>query len=406
MVRIDTLQVRLNETPVGTLTLDRNERCEFRLLESYKRSYPRPVLGQRFLDDPDRVYATRARVPPWFSNLLPEGPLRGFIARQAGVVSSREFFLLHHLGGDLPGAVRITADEPPTHPDDTSIQTAGSEPENEDGLHFSLAGVQLKFSANRADRGLTIPVSGRGGDWIVKLPDNRYPRVPENEAATLSWARAAGIEVPAFNLVDIDAIDGIPPALRTFTERKALSIRRFDREDGGRRVHMEDFTQILGLFPEEKYDKYNYETIARLTLALTGNEGLNEFIRRLVFVIASGNGDAHHKNWTLLYPDGQTPKLSPAYDLVSTIQYLPDGKLALNFGKSKQWEDYSLDAFRRLGRKLEMNENDIAEQAEQAAHDTLAALSSDQEQTGYSAAMRATLRDHWKRIPLLAAHAT
>jgi hypothetical protein len=62
------------------------------------------VLGQIFLDDPDQVRSVRAGVPPWFSNLLPEGLLRSLIAKQAGVAETREFFLLRHLGEDLPGA--------------------------------------------------------------------------------------------------------------------------------------------------------------------------------------------------------------------------------------------------------------------------------------------------------------
>jgi serine/threonine-protein kinase HipA len=99
------------KSPVGQLNLTRNDGCEFRLLESYRNAYPRPILGQQFVDDPDHVHSSRQRTPPWFSNLLPEGPLRELIARQAGVSVYREFFLLQHLGEDLPGAVRIVAAE-------------------------------------------------------------------------------------------------------------------------------------------------------------------------------------------------------------------------------------------------------------------------------------------------------
>ena len=115
------LQVLLHDRAVGTLTLNQNDGCEFRLLESYKQAYPRPVLGQLFLDDLDQVHRSRARVPPWFSNLLPEGPLRDLVAKQAGIGSTREFFLLHHLGEDLPGAVRIVAEEPLTDLEDEVV---------------------------------------------------------------------------------------------------------------------------------------------------------------------------------------------------------------------------------------------------------------------------------------------
>ena len=45
--------------------------------------------------------------------------------------------------------------------------------------------------------------------------------------------------------------------------------------------------------------------------------------RRLVFSVLIGNGDMHLKNWSLLYPDGRKPVLSPAYDFVSTLPYIP-----------------------------------------------------------------------------------
>jgi serine/threonine-protein kinase HipA len=63
----------------------------------------------------------------------------------------------------------------------------------EAALRFSLAGVQLKFSAvMEASGGLTIPAGGMGGSWIVKLPSNRFASVPENEYTMLALARAVG----------------------------------------------------------------------------------------------------------------------------------------------------------------------------------------------------------------------
>lgn len=398
---MSALRVLLDETPVGTLTLDRNEGCEFRLLESYKRAYPRPVLGQLFLDDPEAVQRSRARVPPWFSNLLPEGPLRDWVARAARVDPSREFFLLHHLGEDLPGAIRIVAENDPVI--DEEVSEGGAVERGEDApWHFSLAGVQLKFSARRGERGLTIPVGGQGGDWIVKLPDSRFSGVPENEHATMRWAAASGIEVPELELMPVESISGIPAAVGTFSGSRALAIRRFDRPAPGRRVHMEDFAQILGLYPEQKYDKYNYETLARVTLALTGEAGLDRFVRRLLFVIASGNGDAHHKNWSLIYPDGVHPELSPAYDLVSTIQYLPDDRLGLNLAKGKRWEEIGLDAFRRMARKIGVEERWMEARVEAVLDAILAAWREGGGDFGFDAAARERLAAHMRRVPLLA----
>jgi len=48
-----------------------------------------------------------------------------------------------------------------------------------------------------------------------------------------------------------------------------------------------------------------------------------------------GNADMHLKNWSLLYPDRRKPVLSPAYDFVATLLYIPGDTLVLSFGGSK-----------------------------------------------------------------------
>ena len=320
---INTQRVLLHDTLIGMLSFKQGV-CEFKLVESYKRAYPRLVLGQQFLDDLEQVHLSRSGVaPPWFSNLLPEAesPLRKLLVKQAGINSNQDFFLLHYLGEDLPGAVRIIAEDDVIEPDsDEELKDEGEGQSETWSVRFSLAGMQPKFSVLRGERGFTLPVNGLGGKWIVKLPSPNFPKVPENEYATMLWAKASGISVPDLELVEVKDIAGLPTAARDFPDNLALAVRRFDRLEQNRRVHMEDFAQILGLYPHEKYSR-NYETLANLILSMTGEAGLDAFIHQLVFVIISGNNDAHQKNWSLIYPNGVSAELSPAYDLVSTIQW-------------------------------------------------------------------------------------
>ncbi|WP_353621625.1 type II toxin-antitoxin system HipA family toxin [Sphaerotilus uruguayifluvii] len=395
------LLVLLNELPVGVLALDATGHCEFRLLASWQTSVPRPVLGQVFEDDPVRARRAKSRLPAWFSNLLPEGALRELLKHG---ISEREFVLLQTLGADLPGAVRVVpageADGADTLPGAAALES--DEVDAAAGWHFSLAGVQLKFSALRTQRGMTVPVAGLGGDWILKLPDQRYPGVPANEYATMLWARASGITVPECALIDLAAVSGLPASIRPPRgERQAFVIRRFDRPASGRRIHIEDFAQVLDLYPERKYERFNIETIARITLALAGPDDLAELVRRLVFLVASGNGDAHHKNWSLQYPDGLKARLSPAYDLVSTIQYLPDDRMALNFGGSKRWQDVRLDTFRRLARKIGSDETRLVAQTVEAIEAVQRAWLMHAADFGYDAAQRRRLDVHMSEVPLL-----
>ena len=223
-----------------------------------------------------------------------------------------------------------------------------------DVLRFSLAGVQLKFSAAaEASGGLTIPAHGVGGSWIVKLPSTRFDAVPENEYVMLQLARAAGIQAPAIRLVPVREIRGLPAAAARLAGN-ALVVERFDRAAGGQRVHMEDFAQVFGEFPDDKYKHHSYANIASVLWAETGDEPTYEFVRRLVFSVLIGNGDMHLKNWSLLYPDGRTPTLSPAYDFVATFVYLPGDKLALSFGGERGLSEITMDQVRRFADKARL----------------------------------------------------
>ena len=169
----------------------------------------------------------------------------------------------------------------------------------------------------------------------------------ENEYAMLELARATGIQVPPIRLVPVAEIEGLPPDVARL-KGSALAIERFDRAAGGRRIHVEDFAQVFGLFPDDKYGERSYASIASVLWAETGEEGTYEFVRRLVFSVLIGNGDMHLKNWSLVYPRGRKPVLSPAYDFVSTLPYIPGDTLALSFGKTKSLEGVTVDQVRRF----------------------------------------------------------
>jgi serine/threonine-protein kinase HipA len=392
------LEIRLGDVSVGVLSVGAGDHCTFRLHRAYRDLYPRPVLGQLFEDDLERVHRSTVRLPPFFSNLLPEGELRRMVAREAGVKEVREPFLLARLGEDLPGAVQVVPQGAiPPALEETTLQSG----ESGSRLRFSLAGVQLKFSMQREGTRFTLPMTGRDGTWLVKLPDFRFERVPEVEYATMRWAQAAGIDVPEHELVSVDDLDGLPPELHALSGH-ALAVRRFDRCPD-RRGHQEDFAQVFGLYPDQKYDAHNYESIALVVLQTAGQEAFHAFVDRLVFVVLSGNADAHHKNWSLRYPDGHTAELSPAYDQVATVLYVPavDDFLALNFARSKQYRDVSLASFQRLGRKLGLDPEQVARRARDAVRRIRDAWAAVRAGVPLTDEQQRKLEDHWRRIPLV-----
>jgi serine/threonine-protein kinase HipA len=350
---LNALAVHLHKRRIGVINRLGGDRYLFSFEQDYIDDPNRPTLSLSFKGQAGGlVFPTRAvvaRLPAFFSNLLPEGHLREYLATHAGVKPRREFSLLAILGEDLPGALTVA---PLDRLQESIARNEGKRDQDEHApepvLRVSLAGVQLKFPALiKASGGLTIPAGGKGGSWVVKLPSGRFAAVPENEFTMMSLAREIGIEVPPIELVNMSDIRGLPADAGTM-EGRALAVQRFDRSTGGASIHMEDFAQVFGIFPEDKYHKRSYANIASVLWAETGEAGTYEFFRRLLFSVLIGNADMHLKNWSLLYPDRRKPVLSPAYDFISTLPYIPRDELAMSFGGSRSLSEITPDQVRRF----------------------------------------------------------
>ncbi len=151
----------------------------------------------------------------------------------------------------------------------------------------------------------------------------------------------------------MNKLDNLPD-IKLPDENLAFAIKRFDR-DNNTRVHMEDFAQILVKYPQEKYNSASYEQIGKVIYEYS-NDGLadiQQFARRLLVNILLANDDAHLKNWSLIYADKINPRLSPAYDILTTNVYIKDEKqYALNLGKTKDWYEVSFAHFQAWADKI------------------------------------------------------
>lgn len=395
------LQVSLNDRQIGTLTWLPSGSVIFSFSEDYLNDTNRPVLSQSFFRPSGELISetrpTPGILPAFFSNLLPEGHMRDYLAQRGGVKPSQEFKLIELLGEDLPGAVIVTALEGAPHPHhehDTKHEGDGKP------LRFSLAGVQLKFSAIAGRRGgLTIPANGIGGDWIVKLPAQNYAHVPENEFAMMHLAGKIGIPVPETRLVDLDDIGGLPE-MGVLAGTQALAVKRFDRAPDGGRIHIEDFAQVYNVYPGKKYEGVSFANIAGMVWTLTGETGLTDFIRRLTFTILTGNGDMHLKNWSFIYADGRTPALAPAYDLVSTIPYIPTDGLALNLGDTKDMKIITAAHFKKLVKKAGVPEHLVLQTVRDTVNATFTAWNAHHKNYGLPADILERVQKHMDSLAL------
>ena len=367
MADVSVLNIRLHGEHIGVLTHVGHDRSLFSFTESYIENASKPTLGLRFKDAFGELITefkpTQAALMPYFSNLLPEGHLREYLSERAGVNSEREFYLLWALGMDLPGAMTVTPDKDEAWSSDWGEGTGENNGDEGNGpggtLRFSLAGVQLKFSAiSGASGGLTIPAKGIGGSWIVKLPSARFAGVPENEYSMMELARLVGMDIPSINLIDVKDVGNLPAGIGEI-QGQAFVIKRFDRLENGNPVHIEDFAQVFDVYPRDKYKKASAANIAQVIGAESDEKDISEFIRRLVFNVLISNADMHLKNWSLIYPDKRSAKLSPAYDFVSTVAYIEDKKAALKFSRTKRFDEFTFDELKHLASRALLPEKTV-----------------------------------------------
>ncbi|UAX98416.1 HipA domain-containing protein (plasmid) [Ensifer adhaerens] len=149
----------------------------------------------------------------------------------------------------------------------------------------------------------------------------------------------------------------MPEELSTLADGKVLLVRRFDRAEGGARIHIEDFAQVFGVYPSRKYDGAAYHDIASALNVAVSQAAALEFVRRLTMAVLTGNGDMHLKNWSIIYPeDGNTPALAPVYDVLSTIPYIPADAMALSLGGERALKALSAPRWKSFANRARLPE--------------------------------------------------
>ncbi|MFE9812161.1 type II toxin-antitoxin system HipA family toxin [Streptomyces sp. NPDC005548] len=388
-------RVLLGDRKVGTLRYTQG-----RTAFEYEDLDPgHPVLGLAFEYDPGLANHEATGVPNWFANLLPEreSALRKIYNQILGGHVS-DFLLLVYLGQDLPGAVRVEREGTLPNAMMEALEEAQEIPPKS-SLEFSLSGMQLKFSMQENYGRFFLPSPGELGEWIVKLPNTVLPELPANEYLIMSWAAAIGIDVPEHRLIPLTAVSGIE---EEYLEggATAFAIRRFDRTATGR-VHQEDFAQVFDVMPANK-DRGQQEDIAQVLIDNCPQD-FDEYLRRLVLCIAAGNNDEHLKNWSLRYADSRTPRLSPAYDMLSATAYRDFRRkgLTLPIAQQEDMRYISRDHFRRFAESLDFDTARVLGVVDEAAAQLRETFPSVAEATNAPAFLVAHLQERLNHLPLL-----
>ena len=365
---MECLDVYLYDRKIGVLSSD-NGRMEFRYVPAYLEQKKSEALSFSLPLRPEPY--TDEAIIPFFSNLLPDEGVRVRIAEILQVSPDNIFGLLKEIGEDCAGAVAF-------YPQDKSPQEVQeplyrdlSEDEADhvlthlserplnigvEDFHISGAGAQDKLVAS-VDRGhVLLPLKGTPSTHIIKPGIARFPESVFNEFYCMKLSRYCGVQTAECDIITIKG-------------NAYYSVERYDRlkADGSwHRLHQEDFCQLLGVDPKIKYESEGgpklvqcFELLRKMELPAVDTI---RFLRQVIFCFLIGNGDAHAKNFSVIYRNGR-PELSPAYDLLSTAVYpnLPP-KLAMKIDAEYNFRWITTGKFIRAGEKAGLTEKIVREQ--------------------------------------------
>lgn len=340
----DRLNVWMNGSHVGVFTsLKRGVAFEYDW-NAPRISFSLPKDGEWREDAPEN----------FLENLLPESGAAKYAMMQAvGAKSQESFDLLENV--DSAGALVFSRNDemptiasvPPAEATDDEIATriaaVKRTPDSwfvrNKGARFSLAGAQGKFSLSRVGDEWVWPNGAVPSTHILK-PAGIYD-ADEVEHATMMLSKMIGIETPESDIQE-------------FNGQQTYIVERFDRriENGMPvRLPMEDMVQALGLPSSEKYKVSAVDTLTTLRKMDPSGRLVEEWLRRLAFNVAVDNCDAHARNYSVMPTslDGESWKLSPAYDVMTTTVWpgLTD-KLAMPFSGAEHASEVTPDHYARL----------------------------------------------------------
>lgn len=324
---METLNVYLHNRLAGVLSQEAGQ-LSFHYDPAYLRSpdaqpvsYSIPISEKSFDHQTTTVF---------FENLLPPDDVRKRLGKILHLSRHNIFAFLKAIGGDCAGAIAL-------YPPDVQPETVGEEclhalsddeaaailsnlpkrPLNLgvlEGFRISGTGAQDKLIARVIDGKIFLPLYGTPSTHMIKPGIPAYPESVFNEFFCMKLAQRLRLSAADCSILSIAG-------------KAYYCTERFDRyRMNGKvfRLHQEDFCQLFSVDPENKYENEGGPTLAKcfdmVRKLRLGAAGQLEFIRRMIFNYLIGNGDAHAKNFAVLY-HGRKAQLAPLYDLLSTAVY-------------------------------------------------------------------------------------
>lgn len=316
----NSLKIYLNKTHSGNLIYE-NERYVFNYLEGVKDvvSLTMPIRAASW--DSKKLH-------PIFEMNLPEGALKEAIKNHfAKIISMDNMSLLRLIGPYMLGRVKfekLALKEEILELDsilNTSKQNLFDELMERFAIRSGVSGVQPKLLLSAHNK-----TTMKFEHYIVKSWEKEYPNLALNEYFCMRAVQHANLPTPEFYLSD---------------DFSMFVMKRFDIKEDGNYFGFEDMCVLTARGTEQKYDG-SYEEISRVIKdvipAAKQKESLKLFFKALIMNHLLQNGDAHLKNYGILYEnDFYDASLAPIYDVITTTVYIKNDIPALKLGDGKLW---------------------------------------------------------------------
>lgn len=314
------LDVYSNDTRIGTL-----EQLD---VTSYVFTYEQGVDDDRAVSLLMRPSVKREwehrSLHPVFQVSLPEGSLRQIITRSFAKQFDHfgETELLGVIGSHLVGRIKVcpSGSTPSKESPSQDFQELLRETDEEMLEHYLQ--VHAEFSGVSGGFGKYLaksPTAAQSGGhstlafdhWIVKTNDADHPGLVFNEYHSMMVAKHMGLPVPEFH------------ASKDFSR---LVIGRFDIAADGKHLGFEDMAALNALGANEKFEgsvERVIKSINAFCQPAAAKASREQFFAQYLACMTLRNGDAHLKNFGLLYSGMKDVRLSPCYDLVTMSAYAP-----------------------------------------------------------------------------------
>lgn len=316
------LNVKVNLNRVGEL-IKENEEFIFSYTSENKDDFISLIMPIR-----QKPYIHN-KLHPIFEMHLPEGYLLSIIKKHfSKLLKTDDFGLLNIMSPSIKGRVSYESDFLRVETNLTLDDLLHSKNDNlfdelldRFALNSALSGVQPKVLATVENKA-TLKID----DYIVKSWGDEYKELALNEYYCMKIVKLSNIEVPEFYISD---------------DEKLFIMKRFDKIEDSY-IGFEDMCVLMGKQRDDKYEgscEQVVKTIKTFVSSQNKKSSLLEFFKMTYLNYRLKNGDAHLKNFGLIYEGINNIKLAPAYDVVSTTVYIKNDIPALLLLGSKKWWD-------------------------------------------------------------------